>query len=600
MTLKLKNKLKNDLFVEEINTPITEIIEENVYVDDKFIKNKEIVRIDMNLIQFPIFSKNTKRKVNQIVKYYFNTNRDTYISVTPQAGDYIPGETEEKVFIALMQIMKERNMPKKFIVLASELRDKLGLNKTTYNSIVSKSLTRLATTNYVFKNTLYSSEQQGVIGDKIETSIFNIRTITLSKKENFEYRELVDDKRIKVIYEIEFSDHFYKNIIQKGYMVYNGNTLLEIESSIARTIYMLVEKLRFDNLYLKLDTIFLIKRIPLKYEKKNIAQTMKTLVKSLEELVSKKLIVSYKLIKESTWEKSEIEILFSECANIYKQQRFYEDRNDFRKMLSDLTISNTEHNMVDEIEVIENKEDKKIVVTLEMIDKILGIMPSKARDLKTMPKTIKEAIEKYGYKKVKLVALYMKKNKVEKIRMYFLKALENNWVEDEIIIPKKIEKRSLEILDSIKKEPIHEFSEDLFLEFEKLEEKIKNGIESYVYMDYIKECGIETKIQQLTFKASRKSLICKYLRKYPEIIRGTSQEKKNSEVEEDDILNNILELKKYLNDYIENYSILMDLSLEKSERIKSIVTLKILKKYMTKDLTKEYIDNVLDYETQNN
>ncbi|MGX6592794.1 hypothetical protein ACWMNP_11980 (plasmid) [Cetobacterium ceti] len=46
--------------------------------------------MNLYLIQFPIFSKNTKRKVNQIVPYFFNKNRDTYIAVTPQAGDYIP------------------------------------------------------------------------------------------------------------------------------------------------------------------------------------------------------------------------------------------------------------------------------------------------------------------------------------------------------------------------------------------------------------------------------------------------------------------------------------------------------------------------------
>ncbi|WP_297487852.1 hypothetical protein, partial [uncultured Cetobacterium sp.] len=296
-----KNVIKSNSWWEEtIDTPETEIVEENIYVDENFIKNKALIRMDLNLIQFPIFSKNKKRKVNQVVTYFFNKNRDTYITVTPQAGDYIPGETEEKIFIALMQIMKEKGMPKKFIISAIELKNKVNFTTTKYNSVVAKSLSRLASSNYVFKNTLYSSESKGVLGEKVETSIFNIRTITLSKKENKKYREIIIDKRIKVLYEIEFSDHFYKNIIQKGYMVYNGDTLLEIESSTARTIYMLVEKLRFDNLYLKLDTIFLIKRIPLKYEKKNIVQTIKTLEKAFLELVDKKLINNFNFLKDST------------------------------------------------------------------------------------------------------------------------------------------------------------------------------------------------------------------------------------------------------------------------------------------------------------
>lgn len=243
---------------EVIDTPETEIIEEDVIVDEKFIKNKELIRMDLNIIQFPIFSKNTQRKVNQIIKYYFNKNRDTYITVSPIAGDYIPGEMEEKVFIALMQIMKERNMPQKFIVSAAELREKLKLNSDRhYYSNIKKSLLRLSETNYNFKNTMYSSELGGTIKEEISTSILSLRVVNLSLKMNERYRDKINDKRIKEIYEISISDHFYKNIIKKGYLVYNSKTLLEIESSTARTIYMLIEKIRFQKLYLKLDTLFL-------------------------------------------------------------------------------------------------------------------------------------------------------------------------------------------------------------------------------------------------------------------------------------------------------------------------------------------------------
>ncbi|WP_297407516.1 hypothetical protein, partial [uncultured Cetobacterium sp.] len=413
---------------ETIDTPETEIVEENVFMEESFIKNKDLIRLDMNIIQFPIFSKNTKRKVNQVVKYYFNKNHDTYISVSPNAGDFIPGETEEKVFIALMQIIKNKGMSKKFIITPSELRDKLGLNKTTYSGIISKSLSRLATTNYIFKNTLYSSKEQSVITDKIETSIFNIRTITLSESKNESYRKMIDDKRVKTIYEIEFSEHFYNNIIEKGYMVYNGDILLNIETSTGRTIYMLIEKLRFDNLYLKIDTLFLIRRIPLKCGNSSLTKTIKTLEKAFNELIDKKLISDFNFIKDSTWLKSEIEIYFSEGSQIDKQQRFFNDRNDFKKILVKNEISDTEHEMIEEIELITSE---KIIVTKEMISKILEVMPSKARDLKTMPKTIKEAIETYGYEKVEKTAIYMKKNKVEKVRSYFLKALEKNWAEDE-------------------------------------------------------------------------------------------------------------------------------------------------------------------------
>ncbi|WP_297488632.1 hypothetical protein, partial [uncultured Cetobacterium sp.] len=333
-------KIENNSWFEDeiIDTPPTEYIEENIFVDENFIKNKELIRMDMNLIQSPIFSKNTKKKVNQVVTYFFNRNRDTYIKVTPSAGDYIPGEGEEKIFIALMQIMKERGMPQKFMVTLSDLKNKLKMNTKAYSSIIKNSLIRLATTNYAFKNTLYSSSLKGVFGEEIITTMFSMKVITLSLKENKKYRDIILDKRIKEIYEINISDHFYKNIIEKGYLVYNGNTLLNIDSSTARTIYMLIEKLRFDRLYLKIDTIYLIKRIPLKYVKRTLSITIKTLEKAFEELVNKELISNFNFIKESTWENSEIEINFPESSNDEKLNRFYEDRNDWRKIQTSLPV----------------------------------------------------------------------------------------------------------------------------------------------------------------------------------------------------------------------------------------------------------------------
>lgn len=50
-------------FQETIETPATEIIEEIVYMDENLIKNKDLIRVDINIVQFPIFSKNTQKKV---------------------------------------------------------------------------------------------------------------------------------------------------------------------------------------------------------------------------------------------------------------------------------------------------------------------------------------------------------------------------------------------------------------------------------------------------------------------------------------------------------------------------------------------------------
>ena len=126
-----------------------------------------------------------------MVKYFFNKNKDTYITVTPSAGDYIPGELEERVFIALMQIMKEKNMPRKFMVTGTELRNKLKLNTIRYGNIIKNALLRLSETNYNFKNTMYSSDKNGTIKEEVSTPILMLKIITLSKKENISFRDFI-------------------------------------------------------------------------------------------------------------------------------------------------------------------------------------------------------------------------------------------------------------------------------------------------------------------------------------------------------------------------------------------------------------------------
>lgn len=593
-----KLAIKDDCFdfQETIETPEAEIVEEIVYVDENFIKNKDLIRVDMNIVQFPIFSKNTQKKVNQIVKYYFNKNRDTYITVTPTAGDYIPGEAEEKIFIALMQLMKEKGMPKKFIISSNELKDKLKLNTNRYAEIVKKSLIRLSRTNYNFKNTMYSSEYKGTIKEEISTPILTLKIITLSLKENKKYRTAYKDKRIKELYEIDISDHFYNNIIQKGYLVYNSSILLEISTSTARTIYMLIEKLRFNNLYLKIDTMFLIKRIPLKYTKKLLSRTIKVLEHAFDELKKKELIEDFKFIKEKTWEKSEIEVFFKESSIEEKQQRFFEDRNDFRKLLTVSTISETEHNMIEMMEVIQKENpEKSVVVTNELIDKILGLMPSKAKTLKTMPKTIKDAIIQYGYSKVEEVAIYMKKNKVDKVRAYFIKALENDWTADEIIeieTPKKSTKIIPEI-ESLEEEDFKNYDKELEY-FNTLVPEEKKKLEEKVYRAYIEQCGQETKIQKLAFNAAKNRLISEYILKnnliVDEKIKLIVDEPLRENEKDLSLIDDINYYNNYISNNIELYRVAFNLSESRVREIKKEVLSELGTKIIAKNITLEEIN----------
>ncbi|WP_407536446.1 hypothetical protein QCB49_11270 (plasmid) [Cetobacterium somerae] len=390
------------------------------------------------------------------------------------------------------------------------------------------------------------------------------------------------------------SEHFYKNVIQKGYMVYNGKTLLEIENSTARTIYMLVEKLRFSSLYLKLDTIFLIKRIPLKFERKNLPQTIKTLEKSLQELVSKNLIKDFKFLKESTWEKSEIEIIFDEISNAEKQERFFKDRNDFSKLLVDLTLSETAHDIIDKIADKEVDEISTLqgLNSSEKINEIINLMPKKAKELKTLPKAIKEAIDKYGYDKVEAVAIYMKKQNVEKIRAYFLKALKENWEIEQMESSKKDKEEKIE-LDKENFQTLYS-KDTLYEQYEALKTEKRDEIEKIVYKNYIKECGIETKIQRLAFMNSKKIYICKYLEDNMDSLNLDNDN--DSKINKSSNLNisyEIEDIKKIVLDAIELFDMVFPHSEDEKKNILKNILKGILPLVISRELTSEKLKKVI-------
>lgn len=593
--MKIVKKKSNNLdFQEIIDTPETEIVEENITLDESFIKNRALIRMDMNIIQYPIFSKNTKRKTNQIVKYYFNNNRDTYITVTPASGYHIPGEMEEKVFIVLMKIMKDKGMPQKFWVTLSELKKELGLNTNRANELIKKSLLRIANTFYSFKNTMYFNELKSVLKEEITRSIFELDIVSLERKENAEIKAQINDKRIKEIYQIKISDFFYKNILAKGYLVYDAAVLLDIESSTARTIYMLIEKLRFNEVYLKIDVMYLIKRIPLKYDKSNIGRTVKTLIKSFQELKDKALIKNFVLEKEGTWESAEVEVFFYDFTVQDKQQRFFDDLNEFRHLSqSQLLVSHTENKDLQDENIGSLKEF--IVVTSEMIEEVLKLMPIKARSLKTMPKTIKDAIENYGLEKVQKVAVYMKKNKVDKVRAYFIKALENDWTKDEKSIILAEKKEVFELLDTNKLEIKKSYSEDREVresleKFNKLSEEEKSEIEKNAYEYYIKKCGQDTKIQKIAFKAGKTTIICDYLEE-------KSYFDKKNKVNMDEVIPlnedkkklNLTEVYKSINEKITFYSGLLNMNPDQEMSLRLEVGKEILLKKNLENLLEEDI-----------
>ena len=591
MSKKTNSLIQSDStdFIETIDTGPTYYLEEDISIDEKYIKNKALVRMDMNIVQFPIFSKNTKRKKNEITTYYFNKNRDTYITVKPSSGELIPGEGEERVFIALMKLMKEKGMTQEFIVTAKEIKDAVKTHSNNYISEIKRALLRLSETSYNFKNTMYSNEMNAILKEEVSTPILTFKAKKLDLSGNENIKNEIKDGRIREVYIIRISDHFYKNIVKRGYLVYDSDILLDINSSVSRTLYMLIEKIRFEELYVRESVFALIKKIPLKYEKKTLSTTIKTLEKAFNELKQKSLIKDFNFIKTSTWLEADVEIFFEERHNILKQERFQEDNKDLKNIYNALAISFTEKN-IEEIK-------PEIVVTNDMIFDILDKMPLKAKNLKSMPKTIKDCIENYGYEKVNAAAIYLsKQKKVTNPRAYFLKTLENNWADDILIQENKTIKTNEEIpgeetiiIDNV-------FNNDIINFYESLSEEEKKELENKTYADYIKECGHEGKIQKIAFNAAKNNLIYKYIEKN-KLFKIQKEEKVEIIVEKQESKNNlILELDLFndiINKSIEMYKIILNLSEEKILEIKREILKELGTKFILKELTIDEINKTI-------
>ncbi|MGL5278273.1 MAG: hypothetical protein ACRC8M_04195 [Cetobacterium sp.] len=478
-----------------------------------------------------------------------------------------------------MKVMKNKGMPRRFIVTAAELKKELKLTTKDYVKRIKESLSRLATSNYNFKNTMYSSVNKSILTQDIETTILSLKTIRLDDRKNKTLKDQIGDNRIKEVYEISVSDHFYNNIMTKGYMVYNSDILLDIDTSTARTIYMLIEKLRYHKLYLRIDTLFLIKRIPLKFNPKNPHNTIKILENNLNELKIKNLIKEFNFVKDSTWEKSEIEIHFYEDSAEEKQERFFDDFNDFKNISTQLTISATEHDTLTENE---KEQLEKTIITKELIEELFNKLPNVAKKLKSMPKTVADSIEKYGEEKVRGTIVYLnKQKKLTSPRAFFLKALENDWARDIVIEETKNENLSQEKIKIGKDETVDERFLQLEASFELLSQEKKEEIEKNAFKNYIKICGMNTKIQKIAFNAGKKRIILNYLNEIdyfnynflPELNVIEIEEKNKSYSEP--LTKEFLSLAK---DYINNVLIMLegDFSKEELLRLKMRLTKEVL------------------------
>ncbi|MGL5125342.1 MAG: hypothetical protein ACRC6U_05065, partial [Fusobacteriaceae bacterium] len=393
--------------------------------------NAELIRMEMNTIDFPLFTKNKKMRENHIMTYEFNNTKNQYLKVMPLAEYKIPGEFEEKIFLALMKLYKKNNHNQiiytDFYTLISEMN-------LTYSGRARKDLKiglkALGGATYEFNNLFYSNEQRKVLSDNLQTNMFSIRTIKFSEAQevnNPETMKWFRNSKIKEIVQIKFSRDFYDNIIRKGFLYFDRQDLLQIENSIARTLYMMITKWRNKELYVKRYSRFLASRIPLSWKSKNIPKTIKLLKEAFENLKQNGVIKNYKFDNVDGNENSFFEICFDESHNKNYYQKILGEKLENSNIADTLLITN----QIEEKALLEATEvpliEKEIT---KQTRELLALLPEKARTLTTMEGKVEKAIKKHGYDYTKAAVLYTNANAKSSFGKYFDGTIAQNWHEE--------------------------------------------------------------------------------------------------------------------------------------------------------------------------
>ncbi len=501
--------IKPDNWWEESRSFKKTKVEEYLNIDETLVeleKSSSVIRLEMNSIELPLFSKDPKRIKNEIKVYHFKTDKSSFLEIEAPAGSSIPGEFEERVFIALTKIMKKNGYKKNFIVTLNEIIENLNVNNSFYIAKIKKALVLLSKTNYTFKNSLYSNEAKGILDKEIISTIMSITIIT-RKDSDADKVDQFEDKRVKEVYLISFTEYFYNNIIAKGYLAFDSEKLLAIENSVSRSVYTMIEKWRGYELYLKRPVFFIARRIPLKWDKKNIGRTVKIIEKALNDLKNQELIKHFNIIKEKKWELAEIEVFFEESHNDIKRETFFSDINNFKGL--DMIVTSTE------------EKSKEIIISGEnSIEEILRMFPERVVQMKTFEGFIKNSVEKHGFDYVKHTAEYTIMKKPSSYKSYLLKALEGNWADEYIAQKKSKENKKNKKEEMINEAPIEEAQivETFKYNWEdylSLNPTLQSEIESAAYKEFLVQTkSIDNKIIRGIFEKSKNAFILNIMKNY--------------------------------------------------------------------------------------
>ena len=437
LVVKKKSKeISTEIVYEKAKKkPKTVILDYTPFQDES-----NVVRLEMNVIEFPLFSKNKRLDINTTVKYIFNKEKNSFLEITPANNNKIPGEFEERVFLALMRLYRlngySQTIYTDFYTLISEMNVKYS-GRTVQQT--KTALERLAKTFYKFNNCFYMSNIRGLT-DEMLTNIFSMRTISFTEAVSMEgeTQKYFRNSKIKEIIEIKLSSHFYENITSKGFLRFDSKVLLELEDTVARDLYKMMTKWRNKKLFINLTSQYIASKLPLAFNKaNNIPKTIRRLQEAFAYLKEKNLIKDYLFKKDSTNEKSSFEVTFNKEHNF----DFYQD-SEITTLQNALLIEKVteEENIIIELpEIIEKSFEKairSIYISLHV------------RELETI---LPEILNQHGEKiTVELLnRLYNYNKKIESLKPFVNTLIKNIKLDEKEGLLDKLEQKSIFSLSQV-------------------------------------------------------------------------------------------------------------------------------------------------------
>lgn len=336
---------------------------------------------------FPMACYDKKIKDNQEHIYYMDKQKTKYVKVSPQFNNRINGEFDERVFYASMVIGHKQkyllnlpNLPNTIITYIPEIVKVMGLKYNgKYRKLITESLQRLSATQYEFKNCYYNSNNRKTVESLNFSIISSFRYVSYIEVEKLNplMAALFTNKKVKDFLIININDNVMTNFInKKGYLLYNADQLLSIDSGITRKIYMYCDRKRWrtngeSDLSFKVGVSILAQIIPIMT--KNYSDVAKIIQKSLEALKNSNNIVDYVFHQESPIKNSWIEVFFAtsrKYANNLIDNKPFDDKSTTSsiQMDNDILVHSHEIREIIDIKDVKKKEknyNKNVIIGLD-------------------------------------------------------------------------------------------------------------------------------------------------------------------------------------------------------------------------------------------